>query len=146
MKVIYNKPNDNNFKYKRWFDNNGTFDIWYKDVVYLYDYHNLNIPNELKIFLDKWNKKVLEYKKTFVEQYPVKLAREASYKYSDTILLEKLSKLDKYFDNIDINIFRSAQGVSLDTVISYKKEGKMYHFMDDYYTRKRNIETHYDED
>ena len=27
------------------------------------------------MFLDKWNKKVLEYKKTFVEQYPVKLAR-----------------------------------------------------------------------
>ena len=75
MKVTYNKPNDNNFEYKRWFDNYGTFDIWYKDVVYLYDYHNLNIPNELKIFLDKWNKKVLEYKKTFVEQYPVKLAR-----------------------------------------------------------------------
>lgn len=75
MKVTYNKPKKNNFEYKRWFDNVVTFDIWYKDVVYLYDYHNLNIPNELKIFLDKWNKKLLEYKKNFVEQYPVKLAR-----------------------------------------------------------------------
>ena len=75
MKVTYNKPNNDNYEYKRWFDNNGTFDIWYKDIVSLYDYQNLDIPNELKMFLDKWNKKVLEYKKTFVEPYPVKLAR-----------------------------------------------------------------------
>ena len=75
MKVTYNKPNNDNYEYNRWFDNNGTFDIWYKDIVSLYDYQNLDIPNELKMFLDKWNKKVLEYKKTFVEQYPVKLAR-----------------------------------------------------------------------
>lgn len=57
-----------------------------------------------------------------------------------------IKELKEDYKNIDVNIFRSAQGVSLDTVISYKKEGKMYHFMDDYYTRKRNIETHYDED
>ena len=63
MKVIYTKPKDDNFEYKRWFDNNGTFDIWYKDVVSLYDYQYLDIPNELKLFLDKWNKKILEYKK-----------------------------------------------------------------------------------
>ena len=84
MKVTYIKPNDNNFEYKRWFDNNGTFDIWYKDVVSLYDYQNLNIPNELKIFLDKWNKKILEYKKTFVEQYPVKLAH-IEFIYDDVV-------------------------------------------------------------
>lgn len=74
MKVIYTEPKDNKFKYKRWFDENGTFDIWYKDVMSLYGYQNLDIPNELKVFLDKWNKKMLEYKKIFIEQYPVKLA------------------------------------------------------------------------
>ena len=31
MKVLYNKPENNNFEYKLWFDNNGNFDIWYKD-------------------------------------------------------------------------------------------------------------------
>lgn len=82
MKVIYTKPKDDNFEYKRWFDNNGKFDIWYKDVVSLYDYQYLDIPNELKLFLDKWNKKILEYKKTFIEQYPVKLAHiEFIYNY-----------------------------------------------------------------
>lgn len=59
---------------------------------------------------------------------------------------ELIKDLKQDYKNIDVNIFRSAQGVSLDTVISYKKEGELHHFMDDYYTRKRNIETHYDED
>jgi len=84
MKVIYTKPKDDNFEYKRWFDNNGTFDIWYKDVVSLYDYQYLDIPNELKLFLDKWNKKILEYKKTFIEQYPVKLAH-IEFIYNDIV-------------------------------------------------------------
>ncbi len=57
-----------------------------------------------------------------------------------------IKELKEDYKNVDVNIFRSAQGVSLDTVLSYKKEGVMYNFMDDYYTRKRNIETHYDEE
>ena len=84
MKVIYTKPKDDNFEYKRWFDNNGTFDIWYKDVVSLYDYQYLDIPNELKLFLDKWNKKILESKETFIEQYSVKLAH-IEFIYNDVV-------------------------------------------------------------
>ena len=53
MKVMYSKPKNDDFKYNRWFDKNGTFDIWYKDVVTLYNYQYLDIPNELKIFLGK---------------------------------------------------------------------------------------------
>ena len=84
MKVIYNKPNNDDFEYKRWFDNNGDFDIWYKDVISLYDYQNLDIPNELKLFLDKWNKKILESKETFIEQYSVKLAH-IEFIYNDVV-------------------------------------------------------------
>ena len=84
MKVTYNKPNNNNYEYKQWFDNNGTFDIWYKDAVSLYDYQNLDIPNELKMFLDKWNKKILESKETFIEQYSVKLAH-IEFIYNDVV-------------------------------------------------------------
>jgi len=84
MKVLYNKPENNNFEYKRWFDNNGNFDIWYKDSISLYDYQNLDIPNELKVFLDKWNKKILEYKESFIEQYPVKLAH-IEFIYDDVV-------------------------------------------------------------
>ena len=71
--ILYSMPDDVTL-YKRWYDNNDTYDIWYKDEVRLYDYQNLNIPNELKLFLDKWNNKINEYKKTYKEQYPVKLS------------------------------------------------------------------------
>ena len=74
MKVIYKEPTKDKIKYNRWFDENGKFDIWYKDVIRLYNYQNLDIPGELKLFLDKWNKKILEYKETYIEMYPVKLA------------------------------------------------------------------------
>ena len=66
-------------------DNVVTFDIWYKDVVSLYDYQNLDILNQLKLFLDKWNKNMLEYKKTFIEQYLVKLAH-IEFIYDDVVI------------------------------------------------------------
>lgn len=49
-----------------------------------------------------------------------------------------IAELKQNNKNVDINIFRSAQGVSLDTVISYQLEGKEHHFLSDYETRKRN--------
>ena len=84
MRVIYTKPLEDEFKYNRWFDNNGTFDIWYKNVVSLHNYQNLDIPNELKLFLDKWNSKILEYKGKYIEQYPVKFAK-IEFIYNDTV-------------------------------------------------------------
>lgn len=84
MKVTYKEPNNENFEYKRWFDNNGTFDIWYKEAVMLYDYQNMGIPDKLKLFLDKWNEKILEYKKTFVETCPIKLAH-IEFIYDDVV-------------------------------------------------------------
>ncbi len=84
MKVLYKEPKQNNFKYKRWYDNNGTFDIWYKDTIMLYDYQNMDIPNELKKFLDKWNEKMLEYKEKFKEMYPVKSAH-IEFIYKDVV-------------------------------------------------------------
>lgn len=44
-------------------------------------------------------------------------------------LIESFRKTNKY---IDKNIFRSAQNVNLDTLISYKKGDKVYHFLDEY--------------
>ena len=43
-----------------------------------------------------------------------------------------IKELRKKYENIDINIFRSAQNVNLDTLISYRKNGHTYHFLDDY--------------
>ena len=47
--------------------------------------------------------------------------------------VKKLIKsLKQNYDNIDINIFRSVENVNLNTIISYKKDGKIHHFLDDY--------------
>jgi tRNA(Ile)-lysidine synthase TilS/MesJ len=43
-----------------------------------------------------------------------------------------IKKLRQDYKNIDINIFRSVENVNLDTIISYKKDGKVHHFLDDY--------------
>lgn len=43
-----------------------------------------------------------------------------------------IKKLRQVYSNIDMNIFRSVQNVNLDTLISYRKGGNTYHFLDDY--------------
>ena len=45
-----------------------------------------------------------------------------------------LGKLRKIYDDVDMNIFRSAQNVNLDTIISYRSQrtGEKHHFLDNY--------------
>ncbi len=43
-----------------------------------------------------------------------------------------IKKLRQTYKNVDMNIMRSTQNVNLDTLISYRKGGKTYHFLDDY--------------
>ena len=57
-----------------------------------------------------------------------------------------IKELKKDYKNIDINIFRSVEDVNLDTIISFKSEGKSHHFLDDYYSRKRNKEQKFYDD
>ena len=49
---------------------------------------------------------------------------------------EETKELIKYiktkYENADINIFNSTQKVNLDTIISYKKDGKITNFLDEY--------------
>ena len=42
--------------------------------IYEFGARRLGDINELKQFLDKWNNKMKEYKKTYIEKYPIKLA------------------------------------------------------------------------
>lgn len=44
-------------------------------------------------------------------------------------LIEHFRKIDS---SIEMHIFKSVENVKLDTVISYKKDGKAHHFLDDY--------------
>lgn len=49
---------------------------------------------------------------------------------------EEMKELIAHFrqvsDHIEGNIFKSVENVNLNTVISYKKDGKVHHFLDDY--------------
>ncbi len=45
---------------------------------------------------------------------------------------ELISHLRKVDDSIDSHIFKSMENVNLETIISYKKGGKVHHFLDDY--------------
>lgn len=72
MKVLYEDPK--NEEYTRWFDNDGVHDVWYKTIVSIYRPIEEEIPEELRAFLAKWTEKIKEYKETFIERYPVKLA------------------------------------------------------------------------
>lgn len=79
----------------------------------------------------KWkNKNDLEFLECacrFTEQYDKK---QISSKREEMKELIKKMKVD--YENIDINIFNSVQNVNLDTIISYKKGDKIYHFLDSY--------------
>ena len=53
--------------------------------------------------------------------------------------IKKLIKdLRKVYKNVDMNIMRSSQNVSLDTLISYRKNGELHHFLDNYDERENN--------
>ena len=54
--------------------------------------------------------------------------------------MKKLIKnLRQTYKNIDINIMRSTQNVNLNTLISYTKDEKVYHFLDDYDEKKKTL-------
>ena len=43
---------------------------------------------------------------------------------------ELIKQMREKYENIDINIFRSAQNVNLDTLISYRKGDEVHHFLE----------------
>ncbi len=83
MKVFYEEPKDNRHYYK-WMDNDGVHNIWYENTTIVINYKDMDIPTELRDFLDKWNKKILEYKEEYIEMYPVKLAK-IEFIYKDVV-------------------------------------------------------------
>ena len=83
MKIFYEKPD--NILANKWYDDNGSFDIWYLRVTNIYsNYNEMELPIELVEFLNKWCKKIDEYRKTYKELYPVKLAH-IEFIYKDII-------------------------------------------------------------
>ena len=66
----------------------------------------------------------------FTEEYTANDNEDGKSKREEVKRLIK--SLKENYKNIDINIFRSVENVNLNTIISYKKDGKTHHFLDDY--------------
>lgn len=66
----------------------------------------------------------------FTEHYTMCDNNDGSSKREE--MKKLIQKLRQVYSNIDMNIFRSTQNVNLDTIISYRKGGHTYHFLDDY--------------
>lgn len=62
-----------------------------------------------------------------------KFTKNCDNSNSKRLEMKKLiNDLRQVYENIDINIFNSTKNVNLNTVISYKKDGKIYNFLDKY--------------
>lgn len=49
-----------------------------------------------------------------------------------------LKQLRSVYDKVDMNIYNSTKNVNLNTIISYVKDGKVHHFLDDYDKKTEN--------
>ena len=83
-----------------------------KDIIAWAKYNNLKFLNCACKFTEKVNNKEMESKRKEVKK-----------------IIEDLKRINK---NIDHNIFKSVENINLNTVIAYKKDNQLYHFLDTY--------------
>ncbi len=81
-------------------------------------------------WMEKNNLEFIQCACRFTEHYTKCNNNDGSSKREE--MKELIKHLRQVYSNIDMNIFRSAQNVNLDTIISYRKDNKTYHFLDNY--------------
>ena len=86
-----------------------------KDVQRFMDHHDLHVSHKGCLFQEKDNETKRQEMKELVEQ------------------------LRNTYENIDINIFRSAENINLDAVLGYIKDDKKHHYLDTYNEEKEDI-------
>ena len=87
--------------------------------------------DEIKAWRDDNGLRFLQCACRFTEQSALNGDTDASdSKRLDTKRL--IQKLKKTNPHIEANIFNSMHNVNIDTVIAYKKNGVVHHFLDDY--------------
>lgn len=87
-------------------------------------------------FRDRNNLEFIQCACRFTEEYEKNHNADGKSKREETKQLIK--ELRNKYKNIDINIFRSVEEVNLDTIISYKKDEKIYTFKEEYDKRLQN--------
>lgn len=76
MNVLFEAP-ENAGEYTRWTSDQTGRTAWYKffQKIPVFDARDPILPPALSAFLCKWEEKIAEYKKSYRESYPVKLAK-----------------------------------------------------------------------
>ena len=83
-----------------------------KDIISWANYNELKFLNCACKFTEKVHNKEMESKRKEIKK-----------------LIENLKKVNK---NVDHNIFKSVENINLNTVIAYKKDNQLHHFLDTY--------------
>ena len=83
-----------------------------KDIIAWSNYNRLKFLNCACKFTEKVHNKELESKRKEIKK-----------------IIEDLKKVNK---NVDHNIFKSVENINLNSVIAYKKDNKLHHFLDTY--------------
>jgi tRNA(Ile)-lysidine synthase TilS/MesJ len=83
-----------------------------KDIIAWSNYNQLKFLNCACKFTEKVHNKEMESKRKEIKK-----------------LIEDLKKVNK---NVDHNIFKSVENINLNTVIAYKKDNQLHHFLDTY--------------
>ena len=83
-----------------------------KDIISWANYNQLKFLNCACKFTEKVHNKEMESKRKEIKK-----------------LIEDLKKVNK---NVDHNIFKSVENINLNTVIAYKKDNQLHHFLDTY--------------
>ncbi len=86
--------------------------------------------DDIEHWRDKNNLEFIQCACRFTEEYTKNGNKEEQSKREEMKTL--IRQMKKNYDNIDINIFNSVHNVNLDTIISYRKGDKFYHFLDEY--------------
>lgn len=93
--------------------------------------------NDIKRWRDSNDLHFIQCACKFTDSVSEKNAENTSKRQEIKRLIAYLSKINP---QIEMNIFRSVEGVNLKTLISYKDyEGIVHHFLDDYDSRKNSI-------
>ncbi len=93
--------------------------------------------NDIKRWRDSNDLHFIQCACKFTDSVSEKNAENTSKRREIKRLIAYLSKINP---QIEMNIFRSVEGVNLKTLISYKDyEGIVHHFLDDYDSRKNSI-------
>jgi tRNA(Ile)-lysidine synthase TilS/MesJ len=95
------------------------------------NYHGLELIRPMYLIKEHDVERFMSYH-SLVVSHKGCLFQERDNETKRQEMKELISQLRNTYENIDINIFRSAENINLDAVLGYIKDEKKHHYLDDY--------------